>query len=460
MNLNVESRITLNKFQLRDYQEELWDAIENQGYRKLLAILPRRAGKDITMWNLAIRQCLKKICLVYYALPTYSQARKTVFDAISIDGTKFLDYIPKQVIDSVNQSEMKIRFRNGSILQLIGADSYETSLVGTNPYAIIFSEWARCDPRAYEFARPILAANGGWCAMLTTPYGKNHAWQLWKVAQELEDWWVVYLKTSQIQHISAEVLAEERAQMSPELYAQEYECSWDRGISGCIYGTCLDDLRKKGQITTVAWEPGLLVHVAIDIGVSEGNATTLIFFQVAGGDTVIRIIDCYSNQGLGLDHYAKIIQEKPYRYGKYFAPHDLKVREWGGGAITRYEKARQLDINFTILDQIGVADGIENVMTHFPKFWIDEIKCRSLINALENYYREWDEEKQVYKPKPVHNWASNYADALRYMCMSLHKTKKGMTPQEFELQKAKALYGDKGALPRIFRDDINYTGYR
>jgi hypothetical protein len=44
--------------------------------------------------------------------------------------------------------------------------------------------------------------------------------------------------------------------------------------------------------------------------------------------------------------------------------------------------------------------------------------------------------------------------------MSLHKTKKGMTPQEFELQKAKALYGDKGALPRIFRDDINYTGYR
>ena len=458
MNLNVESRITLNKFHLRDYQEEAWDAIENQGYRKLLCVWPRRSGKDITLWNLAIRQCLKKICLVYYALPTYNQARKAIFDAIAIDGTKFLDFIPKEVIDSINQSEMKIRFKNGSILQCIGADSYETSLVGTNPYAIVFSEWARCDQRAYEFARPILAANRGWVAMLTTPFGKNHAWQLFKVAQELDDWWVIYLKTSQIQHIDPETLAAERATMSPELYAQEYECSFDRGVQGAIYGTFLDNLRRNEQITHVAWEPGLLVHLSIDIGVSD--ATTIIWFQLAGGDTVIRIIDCYSNSGVGLDHYAKVIQDKPYRYGKMFAPHDLKVREWGGGAITRYEKAKQLELNFTILDQIGVNDGIENVMTHFPKFWIDQNKCRSLINALENYYREWDEEKQLYKPKPVHNWASNYADALRYLCMSLHKTKKGMTPEEFAMLKAKALYGETAKLPPILNPDFKYTSFK
>ena len=458
MNLNVESRITLNKFHLRDYQEEAWDAIENQGYRKLLCVWPRRSGKDITLWNLAIRQCLKKICLVYYALPTYNQARKAIFDAIAIDGTKFLDFIPKEVIDSINQSEMKIRFKNGSILQCIGADSYETSLVGTNPYAIVFSERARCDQRAYEFARPILAANRGWVAMLTTPFGKNHAWQLFKVAQELDDWWVIYLKTSQIQHIDPETLAAERATMSPELYAQEYECSFDRGVQGAIYGTFLDNLRRNEQITHVAWEPGLLVHLSIDIGVSD--ATTIIWFQLAGGDTVIRIIDCYSNSGVGLDHYAKVIQDKPYRYGKMFAPHDLKVREWGGGAITRYEKAKQLELNFTILDQIGVNDGIENVMTHFPKFWIDQNKCRSLINALENYYREWDEEKQLYKPKPVHNWASNYADALRYLCMSLHKTKKGMTPEEFAMLKAKALYGETAKLPPILNPDFKYTSFK
>jgi hypothetical protein len=456
--LDLEKRIVLDKFKLRDYQIPIWDAIENKGYRKVLAVLPRRAGKDITTWNLAIRQALKKTCLVYYALPTYSQARKCIFDAIAIDGTKFLDFLPSQFVESINVSEMKIRFTNQSILQCIGADSYETSLVGTNPYAIVFSEWARCNPKSYEYARPILAANGGWCVMLTTPFGKNHAYQMWKVANELPDWYVLYKKTSQIQHISADILAEERAQMSPELYEQEYECSWDRGVSGAYYAKALDNLRKAGQICPVAWEPGLLVHVAIDIGVND--ATTLIWFQTVGDGTIIRIIDCYSNTGLGIDHYAKILQDKPYRYGKYFAPADIKVREWGGGAVTRYEKARQLGITFTLVDQVGVMDGIENVWTHFPKFWIDDTRCRSLVNALENYYREWDEMRQIYKEKPLHTWASHYADCLRYMCLSIHKTKKGLTPEEFELKKAAALYGDNAELPRMFRNDPKYDRYR
>lgn len=784
MKLDVESVITLDRFQLRWYQEPLWDAIENQGYRKVLAVMPRRCGKDITAWNLCIRQCLKRICLVYYVLPTYSQARKTIFDAISTDGVKFIDFIPKMLVEAINIAEMKIRFKNGSILQCIGGDSYDTSLVGTNPYAIVFSEYSRMTPKAYEFARPILAANGGWCMMLSTPFGKNHMWHLWKVAQDLPDWYVLHMKTSEIQHIPAAILAQERAQMSEELYLQEYECfpansgiltpfgvnkikdiqigdlvishtgrprkvsavmnkkyngrmivinsfgsmdniictpehpiriynridqsyswipadkikkddfvvfpktqigektvisyelcmliawyitegsgdknyvqfslgnneevdrvcvllrslgfdfvifestciqvvvnssqlldfmktncglrahdkripfslisghqkeffyellrgdgcentykgyykylyttiskslayqfqllthsidedfaagitlrpggktiiegrevktqtsysvqiniqknkdvespwliraknciaarvkeindinyddyvynlsvqydesyivegrsvhncSFDRGVEGSYYSKNLEQLRQNGQITSVSWEPGLQVHVAMDIGVSD--ATTLIWFQVVGDGTVIRIIDCYSNTGQGLDHYAKTIQEKPYKYGKYFAPHDIKVREWGGGAISRYEKARQLGIDFTLLDQAGVMDGIENVWTHFPKFWIDENRCRSLINALDNYRREWDEMRGVYKDKPIHNWASNYADALRYLCMSLHKTKRGLTSEEFERKKAEALYGSRGTLPRFFDDSIKYDGRR
>lgn len=443
--------IELNKFLPRWYQAPLWDAIENVGYRKVLAVMPRRSGKDITFWNEAIRQCLKRVCLGYYALPTYGQARKVIWDAISSEGIKFLDYIPEEAIEAINHSEMKIRFKNGSLLQCIGGDSYETSLVGTNPYFIVFSEYARMTPKAYEFARPILAANGGWCAMISTPFGMNHMWHLFKVAQELDDWYVLHMKTSEIKHISEEVLAQERAQMSPELFAQEYECDFSRGVEGSYYGRNLEDLRQAGQICHVPYDPGLLVHIATDIGVND--ATTIIWFQVAGEGAVIRIIDCYSNTGLGLDHYAQIIQNKRYRYGKMFAPHDIAVREWGGGAVSRYEKARQLGIEFICLPQSDLHDGIETVWTHFPKFWIDETKCKSLLDALENYRREFDEEKNIYKSKPIHNWASNYADALRYMCLSLHKTNKGMTSEEFERKKAEALYGNSG-LPRFFDRNI------
>src|SRR5574338_233443 len=55
--------------------------------------------------------------------------------------------------------------RGQSLIQLIGADSYD-AIMGTNPRGVIFSEWSLMDPMAYEFVKPILAANGGWCAFI------------------------------------------------------------------------------------------------------------------------------------------------------------------------------------------------------------------------------------------------------------------------------------------------------
>lgn len=75
MNLSPESRIHLNKFKPRKYQLPILDAIENKGYKRVLAIMPRRAGKDLTAFNLCIRECVRKPCVIYYVFPTYSQAR-------------------------------------------------------------------------------------------------------------------------------------------------------------------------------------------------------------------------------------------------------------------------------------------------------------------------------------------------------------------------------------------------
>lgn len=450
------------EFQPREYQKELWDAVTNQDtYKrhKFLAILPRRAGKDITAWNLAIRQCLLKPCMVMYALPTYSQARKCIFDAIAIDGRKFLDFCPKRSVAKINIQEMKIQFTNGSILQLIGADAYNTSLVGTNPFAIIISEAALCDlANVYAFARPILAANGGWILILSTPRGKNALFELYKTAIELDSWHVIKMGVSETKHIDPKVLAEEKAQMSLDLYLQEFEVSFDRGQQGSYYGRVLDTATLEGRIGAVPWDPGMMVYVAIDIGVSD--ATTMIFFQCTSDQSVIKIIDCYSNNNVGLDHYVHYLQSKPYRYAAYFAPHDLQVREWGGGAITRYEKARQLGINFTILDQIKIQDGIDNVLVTFPRLYIDKTKCKSLLDALENYRREWNEERQIYNPKPIHDWSSHYADCMRYLCQSLPKAKQGMSSQDFDKAKAMALYGGNQTLPRFFQDEPAYNSRR
>jgi len=454
--MNPEDVIHLTKFNPRPYQQDIVDAL-NKGFKKLVVILPRRAGKDITGWNIAFRQCLNKVCLVQYVLPTFGQARRCIFEAISIDGTKFIDYIPKRLIAKVNVSEQKIVFINGSVLQCLGGETHDTAIRGTNPYMVILSEFAYMSPAIYDTVRPILAANDGIVLFLSTPYGKNHFYSMIQTVNNYEDWFILHKKTSDIHHISAEALEQERQQMSPELFAQEYECSFDRGVDGSYYGKYLQRAKEEGRITHVAHDPGLLTHVAIDIGVND--ATTMIWFQTTGDNTVIRIIDAYRNTGVGLDHYVHVLNEKGYNYGKYFAPHDLMVREWGGGAITRHEKARNLGINFTVLEQITVADGIENVWTHFPKMWIDAVKCKSLINALENYRREFDVDKNVYKNKPVHDSHSDYADSMRYLCQSLHKTKKGLTAEEFDRKRAESRYGPNNFKQQIFNHDPRYDRY-
>jgi hypothetical protein len=68
--------------------------------------------------------------------------------------------------------------------------------------------------------------------------------------------------------------------------------------------------------------------------------------------------------------------------------------------------------------------------------------------------------KQMYLPKPVKSWANHYADALRYLCVALHKTKRGMSAEDFDRKRAQALYGNQGDLPRMFQYDPRYDQKR
>jgi len=148
--VNIETKIKLNRFKPRDYQRPIIDALEKKGYNRVLAILPRRAGKDITAFNICIRYLIKKVCVIYYIFPTYSQGKKILWDSITNEGEKILDYIPEELIESKNSQEMKIRFTNGSLFQIVGSDNYDR-LMGTNPQGVVFSEYALQDPRAYQY---------------------------------------------------------------------------------------------------------------------------------------------------------------------------------------------------------------------------------------------------------------------------------------------------------------------
>lgn len=71
------------------------------------------------------------------------------------------------------------------------------------------------------------------------------------------------------------------------------------------------------------------------------------------------------------------------------------------------------------------AARIETGRALLKECYIDEVKCKEGIHALMNYQYEWDDARQMFKKEPLHDWASDGADAFGYLAQAL--AREGMT---------------------------------
>jgi len=239
------------KFRPRDYQLPLLKAME-KGVKRAVITWHRRSGKDKTCWNYMIKKAFERKGTYFYFLPTGRQAKKVVWDNIDNDGFKMLDHIPDELIASKNSIEMKIDLKNGSVIQLIAADEFSKSGVGTNPVGVVFSEYSINKPEVWDFIRPILKVNGGWAIFNFTPRGTNHAHKLLQIARNNKDWFQEILTIKDTNILTEQDMKEERAEgMSEDLIEQEYYCkfiegagAYFRNVDECVYTTGIDDIDK------------------------------------------------------------------------------------------------------------------------------------------------------------------------------------------------------------------------
>lgn len=442
---NEEKILLSQSFEPREYQKHVFDAIENRGYRKALLVWPRRAGKDITVWHLILRQALRRKGIYFYCLPTYSQCRSVIWNAIRSDEISFLDMIPKSLIKKINSSDMSITLDNGSRIQLIGSDAYDRSLVGSNALGVIFSEFSRADPNAYKYASPILQANGGFCVILSTPYGHNSFYDLYNIAKSNpQEWFCQHLTLDDTRHIStADIRRQvEMGEISEDLARQEYWCSFEAGALGAYYAKYIERLHLNGQIGFVEYLTHVPVVTAWDLGIRD--STVIIFVQILGSS--IRIFDYYENKKMGLEHYCKEVLSRPYIYKGHIAPHDINVQEFGSG-ITRFETAHDMGIDFTIAPKVPLMDGIEKVRATLSSCRIDQERCAKFIKHIENYRQEWDSKRNVYKANPLHDESSHCCDALRYLCVTYSQFTSDTTAEVLEERYKKAMTKDISQWP-------------
>jgi hypothetical protein len=115
----------------------------------------------------------------------------------------------------------------------------------------------------------------------------------------------------------------------------------------------------------------------------------------------------------GIPQVIAALKQRPYVWGRHFAPHDIKATDIGTGK-TRLETARALGWHFVEVPNIGIDNGINALKLLFPRLWVDETKCQQFIDAIGQYRQEWDEKKGMFRDTPLHDWSSHPADMGRY----------------------------------------------
>jgi phage terminase large subunit len=385
--------------------------------RWAIAVAHRRAGKTVACVN----ELIKAAATCEESSPRFAYIAPQLNQAKDIAWSYLLEYTdcfgPER---RVNASELWIELPNNAArIRLYGADNPDR-LRGIHLDGAVLDEFGDMDPTMWsQVIRPALSDRRGWALFIGTPKGKNAFHALWVNAADDPDWHRLSLKASESGLLDAKELADARKAMSDDEYAQEYECSFEAAVRGAYYGKEMNEAEncEPPRIGAVPHDPRLPVHSAWDLGIAD--STVIWFIQCHGRET--RVIDVLKGEGVGLDWYAKRLQERDWLWGNHYLPHDAEVRELGTGK-SRIEVLAELGIRGIVVPNIPVADGIQAVRMLLATCWFDKAKCRQGIEALRMYRREYDPKRQELKTHPLHDWTSHYADAFRYFAVG-HREK-------------------------------------
>ncbi len=382
--------------------------------RWAVIVAHRRAGKTVAcileLIDAAIR-CKRKNPRFAYIAPLLKQAKDTAWTYVQEYGMR----IPGA---TVNQNELRLDLPNGARIRLYGADNPE-ALRGIYLDGVVMDEYADMHPRLYaEVIRPALSDRKGWAVWIGTPKGPNEFYDLWQKAKGAPDFYTLMLRASESGILDKAELVDARAHMpTPEQYDREYECSFRAPNVGSFYGREMDAAIKDDRVISKVYEATYEVHTAWDLGASD--MTVIWFFQKVGMQ--VRLVDYYSSSGYGLDHYAMVLQDRKYKYGRHYFPFDVEQAHLGAGTIAHSRKRTLQDLGIVVdvVPKHGIEDGVNAVRKLIPKCVFDKDKCAEGIKALQLYHRLWDDQRKVYLERPYHDWTSHPADAFRYLAMSM-----------------------------------------
>jgi hypothetical protein len=392
------------------------ETIANSDKRFRVVVAGRRFGKT----HLSIRElCFharKPNQEVWYVAPTYRQAKQIVWRKLKYK-LQDLNWAKK-----INESELTILLKNGSVISLKGADNAD-SLRGVGLDFMVMDEFADVDEEAWtEVLRPTLADKQGKALFIGTPKGiGNWAHDLYTMPLEQPNVWASFQYTTiDGGQVKAEEIESAKRDLDERTFRQEFLATFETYSGRIYYAFDRKDNCQPPESVDIS-----MVYIGMDFNIDPMSAVV----AVRQGDNlyVIDEIRMFSS------NTTEIVEEIKTRYGKSKvfiypdpAARQRKTSAAGATDLTILSNAgfivKAPNAHTPVRDRINAvnsklkdAKGIRHLFIH-PK-------CKYTIEGLERHtYKEGTSQPDK------DNGYDHMMDALGYMVDYMFPVRRDIDP--------------------------------
>lgn len=425
---------------LSKWQTTVW----NDTHRFKVICAGRRSGKSVLSQLVVINWAQETPGNYYIVSPTYKQAK-------SIHWNEIRKYIPQGLIEKTNETELSITLKNGSIIELKGAENPD-ALRGIKLRGLVIDEIASIRNWEWlwkEVLRPTLTDYSAPAIFISTPKGYNHFHDLYLEGQKSDN--VLYKSWRFTSYdnpfIPKEEIDAQKKELTEDTFAQEFLADFKK-YTGLVYK---EFQREVNIVEPFDIPESWTIIRGIDFG--STNPTVCLWIAIDKDENYF-ISEEHYETGQTIDYHAGRINSNRLSSRVSATYGDPSGAQW----ITEF-KQRNLYITPANKEsgqseQGWVRYGIEKIQEKLKpqfghtvgeliKFGINNPQpslfifnnCIKTISEFENY--RWKEKSvnqaQDLNEPDVPEKANDHAmDALRYIVVSYKKHNQIILPPPYQ----------------------------
>lgn len=395
-------------------QVAMINAIEDPRHKQIVGCLSRRTGKTFLANSIGFVKALEPEKTILIVSPNFSLTGISWNEQIRLLNKHGIE------IDSKNKTDKEIKLSNGSLMKF-GSAANADSLVGRSYDLIIYDEAAieSAGEAAYNIQlRPTLDKPNSKIIFISTPRGLNffHDFYMRGFSEQFPTWISVHSTYRDNPRMQEEDVAEAKKGMSRAEFNQEYLAEFS-SYEGMIYEYfdtekhVVAGLAEKMYLASQENKFRYETIMGIDPGYRDATGALVLVYDT--DEEVFNLVWEYEEAERTTAQHAEVFDQEYKRWDMDYVFVDSAAAQFRQDMSAMYDLPSNPAIK-------SVLDGIAFVQTLIEqdRLFIDA-GCEKVILALNNY--RWNMDKNLLKPKPVHDKFSHLADALRYALYSLNR---------------------------------------